>query len=110
MRQEQLPGIVAAGLIVLLALTPAALAQTMASPAGKAPAPTRAALASNQFAKETDAKAHCPDDTVVWANRSSKIFHYSTSKSYGKGKSGAYMCEKDTAAMKYRAAKNEKHP
>ena len=65
---------------------------------------------ANQFASESQAKAHCPGDTVVWANLSSKIYHYSGHKDYGTTKRGAYMCERDTAASGVRAAKNEKHP
>jgi hypothetical protein len=52
----------------------------------------------------------CPADTVVWVKLDSKIYHYSTNRNYGHTKSGAYMCEKDTAAAGVRAAKNEKHP
>ena len=52
----------------------------------------------------------CPTDTIVWANLDSKIYHYSTNRNYGQTKSGAYMCEKDTAAAGIRAAKNEKRP
>ena len=47
---------------------------------------------------------------VVWANLDSKIYHFSGNKNYGNTKSGAYMCEKETAAAGVRAAKNEKHP
>lgn len=78
--------------------------RTSSVPATAGPAGT------NQFASEGQAKAHCPGDTVVWANLSSKIYHYSGHKDYGTTKRGAYMCERDTAAVGIRAAKNEKHP
>jgi len=71
---------------------------------------TAGATSANEFASEGQAKAHCPGDTVVWANLSSKIYHYSGHKDYGTTKRGAYMCERDTAAAGVRAAKNEKHP
>src|SRR6266566_3601660 len=77
------------------------------------PAPTRRAAPSTvagEFSTEAEAKAHCPGDTVVWANTASKIYHFSGHRSYGSTKAGAYMCEKDTAAAGIRAAKNEKHP
>jgi hypothetical protein len=77
------------------------------------PAPTRRAAAptgANEFSIESEAKAHCPGDTVVWANTKSGIYHFSGHRSYGSTKAGAYMCEKDTAAAGIRAAKNEKHP
>ena len=71
---------------------------------------TASPTGANQFASESQAKAHCPGDTVVWVNLSSKIYHYSGHKDYGTTKRGAYMCERDTAASGVRAAKNEKHP
>ena len=79
------------------------------------PAPAKTPTASTptgagQFTTEVLAKAHCPADIVVWVNLSSKVYHFSTSKDYGKTKKGAYMCEKETAAEGFRAAKNEKHP
>jgi hypothetical protein len=49
-------------------------------------------------------------DTVVWVNLHSKIYHYAGHKTYGKTKTGAYMCERDTAAQGMRASKNEKPP
>ena len=71
---------------------------------------TASPTGANQFASESQAKVHCPGDTVVWVNLSSKIYHYSGHKDYGTTKRGAYMCERDTAASGVRAAKNEKHP
>ncbi len=67
-----------------------------------------AALKTGQFASEAEAKASCPGDAVVWANTSSKIYHHAGTRSYGKTKRGAYMCEKETSAAGIRAAKNEK--
>jgi hypothetical protein len=81
------------------------------APASKpAPAAATAPTGANQFSAEAQAKARCPSDTVVWANLGSKIYHFSGHKDYGNTKTGAYMCEKDTAAAGIRAAKNEKHP
>ena len=65
---------------------------------------------SGEYAGEAQAKAHCPGDTVVWANLSSKIYHFAGGKSYGETKRGAYMCEKEATTAEYRASKNEKHP
>ena len=82
-----------------------------ASPAAKTAKKTRGApaLASGQFANEAEAKANCPGDSVVWANLGTKVFHHAGSAAYGTTKRGAYMCEKDTGAAGFRAAKNEKH-
>jgi hypothetical protein len=104
-----------------------------AAPAAPAPAPTAAAppsrpvppppptagsppnvpaspVGANEFSTETQAKARCPSDTVVWAALTSKIYHFSGTRFYGNTKHGAYMCERDAAAVGMRAAKNETHP
>jgi psiF repeat len=95
------------------AATPAAAPPATAKqpPAAKAPAAKAAAtqsLGAGQFKSEAEAKGHCPADTVVWVNLNSKIYHYSGNRSYGTTKSGAYMCEKETASSGFRASKTEK--
>ena len=72
---------------------PAAV-RAAATPAGK-----------DQYATEAEAKTSCPSDTVVWVNSTSKIYHSSGSRSYGKTKVGAYMCEKESVAAGFRAPK-----
>ena len=59
---------------------------------------------------ESEAKGHCPADTVVWVNLKSKIYHFAGTKNYGTTKEGAYMCEREAIAMGDRASKNEHHP
>jgi hypothetical protein len=93
------------------AVAPAAKSTAAPAPATKpTPAAATSAAGANQFSTEAQAKARCPSDTVVWVNTPSKIYHFSGYKDYGNTKSGAYMCEKDTAPGGFRAAKNEKHP
>jgi hypothetical protein len=65
---------------------------------------------ANQYSRETLAWAHCPTDTVVWANTRSDVYHFRGTYNYGNTKAGAYMCEQDSLAEGMRAAKNEKHP
>ena len=97
---------------------PSAPAPTVAAPSAR-PAPQPPATAgsaastpvgANEFSTEAQAKARCPTDTVVWVNLTSKVYHFSGTRSYGNTKHGAYMCEYDTAAAGMRAAKNETHP
>ena len=76
------------------------------SPTVATPTPADAA----QFRTEAEAKSHCPADLVVWANRSSKIYHFAGNKNYGTTKSGAYMCEKEAMAQGFRASKTEARP
>jgi hypothetical protein len=89
---------------------------TQPPPAGAAPgtpakrAAVGTAAGAGEFATEAQAKAHCPGDTIVWANLNSKVYHFAGTHSYGNTKKGAYMCEKDTGAAGFHAAKNEKHP
>jgi hypothetical protein len=90
--------------------TPAQTSPAQTAPAAKKPRATRAAEApkAGQFTSEADAKASCPGDSVVWVNTGTKVYHHAGAATYGKTKRGAYMCEKDTAAAGFRAAKNEK--
>jgi hypothetical protein len=83
-------------------------AATVAKPRGTVAAPSQSG--GNQFAAESQAKAHCPSDVVVWANLTSKIYHFAGYKNYGNTEHGAYMCEKDATAQGFRAAKTEKRP
>jgi hypothetical protein len=93
------------------ATAPAPATTPASAPASRpAPAAATAPTGANQFSAEAQAKARCPADTVVWANLGSKIYHFSGHKDYGNTKTGAYMCEKDTAAAGIRAAKNENIP
>jgi hypothetical protein len=78
------------------------------APAKKKPRAVAVALTSGQYASEADAKAACAGDPVVWANIGTKVYHHAGAHGYGNTKRGAYMCEKDTSAAGYRAAKNEK--
>ena len=73
---------------------PVAARVAAALPAGK-----------DQYATEAEAKTNCRADTVVWVNSTSRVYHGSGSRSYGKTKTGAYMCEKESAAAGFRAAK-----
>jgi len=89
---------------------PAAPPAPTTAPAARAPTTVGTPMGASQFATEAQAKARCPRDTVVWVNLDSKIYHFTGYKDYGTTKTGAYMCERDTAAGGFRAAKNEKHP
>ncbi len=80
------------------------------APTTKVPTTAGMPTGAGQFATAAQAKARCPRDTVVWVNLDSKIYHFAGYKDYGTTKTGAYMCERDTPAGGFRAAKNEKHP
>ncbi len=68
--------------------------------------PTAAPTGAGQFSAESEAKARCPSDTVVWLNTKSHIYHYPGTRSYGTTKQGAYICEADAVAAGDRASKS----
>lgn len=90
-------------LVAFLAAGPALAASP--SPSHRASAAPAPSLASNQFTSEPAAKSHCPGDTIVWANTgSSKAYHLSGSRYFGKTKHGAYMCRKDADTSGFHVA------
>jgi hypothetical protein len=89
--------------------TPASAPAATAAPSYAPPRPATATGAGG-FTTDTQAKAHCRADTVVWLNTKSGIYHFAGRHDYGNTKQGQYMCEADAKAAGDRAAKNEKHP
>ena len=77
-------------------------------------APPRAApiapTGAGQYRVESEARGHCPADTVVWVNLKSKIYHFTGTKNYGNTKLGAYACEREAIAQGDRASRVETHP
>jgi hypothetical protein len=89
---------------------PARTTAPAAPPRPMAPTASTSTSGANEFTNEAQAKARCPAGTVVWANLSSKVYHFAGGHNYGHTKRGAYMCEQDAQSAGIRAAKNEKHP
>jgi hypothetical protein len=58
------------------------------------------------FTSESQAKQHCPADTVVWLNLPTMIWHYKGERWYARTKSGAFACEKEAAASGARGTRN----
>ena len=98
--------VVALGLAVagLIGNPTSVVAQKKTPAASSAPA-SAAPTGANQFSSEGQAKSHCPSDVVVWVNLSSKVYHFSGNKDYGKTKRGAYVCEKDATAQGFSSGK-----
>jgi hypothetical protein len=65
-----------------------------------------AVFALEQFNTEAEAAKHCPQDTVVWLNLATMIWHYKGQRWYGNTKHGAYVCEKEASAEGARATRN----
>jgi hypothetical protein len=66
-------------------------------------APKPVTLGKGQYATETEAKASCPTDTVVWVNLRSMVYHASGSRNYGQTKQGAFMCEQESVTAGFHA-------
>jgi hypothetical protein len=90
--------------------TPMATPAPAATPAPTAAKPHAGATGAGGFATDTQARARCPTDTVVWVNTKSHVYHFAGTRNYGATEQGTYMCEADAKAAGDRAAKNEKHP
>ena len=58
------------------------------------------------FHSEQDAKQHCPNDTVVWVNTKTGVYHFKGERGYGVTKEGVYECRKEADAEGDRATKN----
>ncbi len=68
--------------------------------APRASAKPRVAL----FSLEIAAKAHCPQDIVVWLNTETGIYHFYGERWYGRTEFGAYVCEKEAGDAGNRAS------
>ena len=64
------------------------------------------AFALSTFQTEGAAQQHCPQDTVVWLNLPTGVFHFRGQRWYGKTKSGTYVCKKEAEQDGDRATKN----
>lgn len=64
------------------------------------------ALAQTLFTSQDAAQAHCPNDTVVWVNTRSGVYHFQGERWYGNTKEGAYVCEKEADTSGDRATEN----
>ena len=92
-----------------LATTPSTAPITTPAPSTAAPITRRgttAAAAAAGSADEATAKQKCGADPVVWGNPSSKVYHTSASRYFGKTKKGSYMCQKDADAAGFHASKS----
>ena len=58
------------------------------------------------FQNEQQIQKHCPQDTVVWPNLSSAIYHFKGQRWYANTNNGAFVCEKEADLAGDRATLN----
>jgi hypothetical protein len=58
------------------------------------------------FDNPGDAQQHCPNDTVVWVNTRSGIYHMPGQRWYGNTEEGDYMCQQDADSAGDRETRN----
>jgi hypothetical protein len=61
---------------------------------------------AQHFQTEKEAGQHCPDDTVVWVNTKTGVYHLNGQRWYGNTKQGAYECRKEADVEGDRATRN----
>ncbi len=66
------------------------------------------APASSQamFGTERQAQQHCPNDTVVWLNTPTRVYHMQEMRWYGVTNHGAYVCQKEADKAGDRETRN----
>lgn len=58
------------------------------------------------YPTEQRAQKHCPQDTVVWLNLPTGIYHFKGERWYGNTKNGAFVCEQEADKAGDRATRN----
>jgi hypothetical protein len=70
------------------------------------PLSTAFAQSASQFQIEQEAQQHCPQDTVVWVNTQTGVYHFKGQRWYGNTKTGAYECRTEANSEGDRATRN----
>jgi len=89
---------------VAAALIPLVLLVGLLSCADPQQKPTEDGL--TLYTTEQSAQKHCPQDTVVWLNLPSGIYHFRGQRWYANTKNGAFVCEKEADRAGDRATLN----
>jgi hypothetical protein len=64
------------------------------------------AAAQTLYQSQSAAQKACPNDTVVWLNTRSDIYHFQGERWYDHTENGAFVCEKDADSSGDRATEN----
>jgi hypothetical protein len=61
---------------------------------------------AQHFQSEHSAQQHCPEDTIVWVNTKTGVYHLKGERWYGATKDGAYVCRKEADGEGDRMTRN----
>jgi len=61
-----------------------------------------AALPLTSFRYETQARLHCPGDTVVWLDFRKEVYYVKRQQRFGRGYSGSFVCRNEARAAGFR--------
>jgi hypothetical protein len=61
---------------------------------------------AQHFNSEQEARQHCPNDTVVWVNTKTGVYHLKGERWYGATKEGVYECRREADAEGDRVTRN----
>ncbi|TMI99615.1 MAG: hypothetical protein E6G97_22145 [Alphaproteobacteria bacterium] len=54
------------------------------------------------FQTEVQAKQHCPNDTVVWADFQKRVYYTAGQRLYAQGRTGTFVCRNEARRSGYR--------
>jgi hypothetical protein len=54
------------------------------------------------FREESQARRHCPGDTVVWLDFQTRRYYLSGQARYGQGRTGTFVCQTEARKSGYR--------
>jgi hypothetical protein len=61
---------------------------------------------AHRYQTEQEAQQHCPNDTVVWLNPRTGVYHFRGHLWYGNTRDGCYECPKEADREGDRATRN----
>jgi hypothetical protein len=64
------------------------------------------AFSQTLYQSQNSAERACPNDTIVWLNTRSDVYHFQGERWYNNTEEGAFVCEKDADNNGDRATKN----
>jgi len=93
-------------LALVLALGLATCGPSSSRDANHSNSSANSASSQTTFENPSDAQEHCPNDSVVWVNTRTGIYHMPGQRWYGNTEYGDYMCQPDADSAGDRETRN----